>query len=80
MKDQTISNYGAAEFKAHCLRIMEEVAETGREVTVSKRGKPMVRVVPDTLSEPAPPYGFLRGKAHLHDDLLATGEVWDADQ
>lgn len=36
----------AAEFKAKCLGIMQEISQTGRPLIVTKRGKPMVRVVP----------------------------------
>ena len=28
----------ATEFKAHCLRLMEEVARTGEEIVITKRG------------------------------------------
>lgn len=34
----------AGEFKAKCLRIMDEVNETGRPVIVTKRGEPVIRV------------------------------------
>jgi prevent-host-death family protein len=34
----------AGEFKAKCLKIMDEVAATGEPVVVTKRGKPVVRV------------------------------------
>ena len=44
----------AAEFKAKCLKVMEEVAATGEEIVVTKRGTPIVRVVP-------PPWTFVRG-------------------
>jgi prevent-host-death family protein len=36
----------AAEFKAKCLQVMDEVAKEGRSIVVTKRGKPMVRIVP----------------------------------
>jgi prevent-host-death family protein len=36
----------AGEFKTHCLALLDEVAETGREIIVTKRGKPVARVVP----------------------------------
>jgi len=36
----------AGEFKAKCLRIMDEVQRTGRPLTVTKRGKPVIKVVP----------------------------------
>ena len=37
---------GAAEFKAHCLRILDEVERTGEPVTITKRGKPVGELHP----------------------------------
>ncbi len=34
------------EFRAKCLAVFDDVEATGREVIVTKRGKPYVRVVP----------------------------------
>ena len=36
----------ANEFKTHCLRVMDEVAEPGREVIVTKHRKPVAKLVP----------------------------------
>lgn len=36
----------AGEFKTHCLALLDEVAETGREIIVTKRGKPVAKVTP----------------------------------
>ena len=36
----------AGEFKAKCLAIMDEVNETGRPLVVTKRGEPVIKVVP----------------------------------
>jgi prevent-host-death family protein len=41
----------ASSFKARCLAVLDEVAATGRPVLVTKRGKPVARVV----SVEAPP-------------------------
>ena len=55
----------AGEFKAKCLAVMAEVNSTGRPVLVTKRGKPLARVLP--IEEPAPKespeaiFGCLRG-------------------
>jgi len=50
---------GAAEFKAHCLRIMKEVGLTGEPVTVTHRGVPMVEVKPiEAEPNPAPKLFF----------------------
>ncbi|MGO8758104.1 MAG: type II toxin-antitoxin system Phd/YefM family antitoxin [Terracidiphilus sp.] len=35
----------AGEFKAKCLKVMDEVAATGEPVLITKRGKPVARVV-----------------------------------
>ena len=36
----------AGEFKAKCLGIMDEVNETGRPLVVTKRGEPVIKIVP----------------------------------
>jgi prevent-host-death family protein len=36
----------AAEFKAKCLAVLDDVAAGQREVIVTKRGRPVARVVP----------------------------------
>jgi prevent-host-death family protein len=36
----------AGAFKQGCLRILDEVAETHQEVVITKRGKPVARIVP----------------------------------
>ena len=36
----------ATEFRARCYGLMDEVAETGREIVITKRGKPVARLVP----------------------------------
>jgi prevent-host-death family protein len=70
----------AAEFKAKCLSLMDEVAHKKQSITVTKRGKPIARLVPVEKEEQAPFIGFLRGcvlKADRIDE--PTGEVWDAE-
>jgi prevent-host-death family protein len=41
----------AAEFKAKCLKVMDEVAASGTAVVVTKRGKPVARLVPEPAAE-----------------------------
>ena len=36
----------ATEFRARCYRLMDEVAERGQEIVITKRGKPVARLVP----------------------------------
>jgi prevent-host-death family protein len=37
---------GAGEFKAKCLGLLDEVARTGRPLTITKHGRPVARLVP----------------------------------
>jgi prevent-host-death family protein len=68
----------AGRFKATCLRLLDEVAETGETIVVTKRGKPVARIEPIE----APP--SLEGSVvYLVDDdelLFSTGEVWNAER
>ncbi len=63
----------AGEFKARCLALLDEVAESGIELLVTKRGKPVARVVPVE----APP--GLSGSVVREGDLISPiGDAWNA--
>ena len=36
----------ASEFKAKCLALMDEIAESGEEIVITKRGKPVAKLAP----------------------------------
>lgn len=42
----TTRTMNAATFKARCLREMDRVQERGESLVITKRGRPVVRVVP----------------------------------
>lgn len=68
----------AGRFKAQCLRLLDEVAETGETIIVTKRGKPVAKLEP--LEEPPSLEGSV---VYLVDDdelLFSTGEVWDVER
>ena len=73
----------AAEFKAKCLRVMEEVAATGEEVVVTKRGKPVARVLPPLAAE-EPKIGWGAGAdlaITYHGDIVAPlDDEWEMDE
>jgi prevent-host-death family protein len=65
----------AAEFKAHCLALLDEVSETRETLVVTKRGKPVAQVV---AVEAEGERKSLRGSVRYRGDLLAPiGEPWD---
>ena len=70
----------ASEFKAKCLKLMDEVQETGEEVVITKNGKPISKLVP-YRTKPATLFGLHRDKIDSgNEDIFSTGEEWDADQ
>ena len=67
----------AGAFKARCLKLLDEVAETGQEVIVTKRGKPVARLVPLVPKV----HKSLLGSVLKQGDLVAPiGGHWDADR
>lgn len=66
-----MSEMGAADFKAHCLQVMEKVGRTRRAVTITKRGVPFVKVVP--VEAPAAfVLGALEGRFSSAGDIVSS--------
>jgi prevent-host-death family protein len=64
-------------FKDSCLRLLDEVHKHGIPLTITRRGKPIARVVP--LKEGGPPGSLLGTVTHEAADLFSTGEEWEAE-
>jgi prevent-host-death family protein len=66
----------ATHFKAQCLALLDEVAETGESLLITKHGRPVARI------DPVQPPASLRGSvtfAGSAEDLIAPlSEQWDA--
>ena len=70
----------AARFKAECLKLMDQVNETHVSLTITKRGKPVARLVPAAQEKPAGFIGHLRGLVTEEQDIVEpVGEKWNAD-
>ena len=69
----------ASEFKTKCLRLMDEVATTGEDIIITKRGKPIGRLVP--LKAPQrPPWGKYSSQLKFAGDVMSPVDVdWEAD-
>jgi prevent-host-death family protein len=68
----------AAEFKATCLEVLDQVARTGRGVVVTKRGKPVARVVP-LVNRPDDIVGAMKGTVEIRGDIISPLTVrWEA--
>ena len=58
----------AGAFKAHCLAVMKRVQATGEPVIVTKRGDPIVKVVP-VESTQGDIFGFMEGRVKIVGDI-----------
>jgi prevent-host-death family protein len=68
----------AGAFKANCLAVMDEVQAKRETVVITKRGKPVAKLVPiDTEKDDI--YGFFVGKGSITGDVVSpalTLEEW----
>jgi len=76
MKERALS---VSEFKAKCLRLLDDVAHQGTTLVITKRGRPVARVTPCT-----PPVrslmGTWKGAVRVRGDIVhfSTAEEWEA--
>lgn len=69
----------AGQFKAKCLQILDEVERTRIPRIVTKRGRPVARLVPVTEAASGSLFGCLQGMLQITGDIVTeTGEAWDA--
>jgi prevent-host-death family protein len=60
----------AGSFKVHCLAVMDEVQAKRETIVITKRGKPVAKLVPvDKDTDEI--YGFLRGKGAAMGDVVS---------
>jgi prevent-host-death family protein len=75
MKTKTMP---AGKFKAHCLAVMDEVQAKRQAVVITKRGKPVAKLVP-IEKEKDEIFGFLKGKGKILGDVVSpvlSPEEW----
>jgi len=70
----------AGKFKSHCLAMMDRVQESGEPLVITKRGKPVVKVMP-IRENPEDIFGFLAGKIEIMGDIINTvpPEDWESE-
>jgi prevent-host-death family protein len=70
----------AGAFKVHCLKVMDEVQSKREAVLITKRGKPVAKLVP-VEKEKDDIFGFMKGKGQIEikGDIVSpilTPEEW----
>jgi prevent-host-death family protein len=70
-----VDTVAAGDFKARCLALLDRVAETGEELVVTKRGKPVARLLPAEAPR------SLEGSIVWEGDLVSPiGDGWDVEK
>ena len=68
----------AADFKAKCLDVLDQVAEHREPVVVTKRGKPVAQAVP-ILRRPTHLWGAMKDELEIRGDIVSPPDVaWEA--
>lgn len=73
---------GISEFKAHALKVLNDVAKSQEIIVITKRGRPLVQVVPYRKAEIKPTPGKLADTFVFEKDIITPlGEgLWEACQ
>lgn len=70
----------ATEFKAKCLELMDRVAERRETFVITKRGKPVAKLVPVERKPEEPLFGRLRHMVDEVGDIMSPvvpHEAWE---
>jgi len=71
----------AGQFKARCLKIMDDVESTREPVVITKRGRPIAKLVPaDGQGRPDDAFGCMRGEVEIVGDIVSPAvplEDWE---
>ena len=71
----------ASELKAHCAEILRRVERNRTPLTLTKRGRPVARIVPFEDEPRAEPFGFAKGSISVLGDVVAPIDVaWEAGE
>jgi prevent-host-death family protein len=70
----------ATEFKANCLRLMDEVAQQRQPIIITKRGKPVAKLVP-VEKEAIDLFGRMAGSIKICGDIISPidEDEWTGD-
>ena len=77
-KDFPMKTMAAGAFKVHCLKVMDEVQAKRQAVLITKRGKPVAKLVP-VEQEKDDIFGFYKGKIKINGNIVSPAfspEEW----
>ena len=74
---QDATTMTVTEFKAKCLRLVDDLRPSG--IVLTKRGRPVARVIPAAPCDNRDLIGALKGKIVIKGNLFRTGVTWHAE-
>ncbi|HLY59900.1 MAG TPA: type II toxin-antitoxin system prevent-host-death family antitoxin [Terriglobia bacterium] len=66
----------ATEFKAKCLKILDELGSQG--IVITKKGHPVAKVTPLRTVDNSKLIGSMKGKVVVRGNIFSTGRKWHA--
>jgi prevent-host-death family protein len=67
---------GAGEFKAKCLKLLDQVADSRQALIITKHGKPVAKLVPMPANRGL--FGALAGSVRAEGDIVSPIETpWE---
>ncbi len=64
----------ATEFKAKCLKLMDQVANTHESIVITKRGKPIAKLTPVEQEPERELFGYMAGTMEITGDIVSPIE------
>ena len=76
-----IKTISATEFKAKCLQMMDDVQLYKKEITITKHGKAIVKLVPLKTKKEDPLFACMKGRGTIVGDIISPIDVeWNAEK
>jgi prevent-host-death family protein len=73
------ASIGAGDFKAKCLKLLDEVAETRQTLIITKHGKPVARLMPMPPKKSL--FGLMRSDNYWEGDIISPlDDEWEANK
>ena len=71
----------AGQFKAKCLKLMDDVYRHHEEIIITKYNKPIAKLVPfEDKKSKISPFGFLKGTVIICENIIKPiEEKWNVD-
>ena len=68
----------AGQFKAQCLKLMDQVKQTREEIVITKHGQPVAKLVPIEQERGTSILGLMKGSVQVCGDIISPlEEDWE---